>query len=83
MRLGIEYIDKAFAYYFALALRVGDSGEFAKELGTCIDAYHIESQTFIIVKNVLKLVFAKHTVVNENTRQIFAYCSIKQHCRYR
>ena len=79
----VKHIDEAFAYNLALALRIGNSCKFSEELSTCIYTYHIQPKALIVVKHILELILAEHSVIHKDAGEILAYSSIEKHCRYR
>ena len=81
LSLSVEDIHKTFADDFAFLLRLFHASEFDIEFFFGVNTYHIETEALVIVKDVLELVFAEETVVNENTSQILANRLVEKHRR--
>ena len=78
VRLLVEDVDEAPADDLTLLLGVGDAGQLAVELRLGVDADHVQSEMLVVAKHVLKLVFAKQAVVDEDARQAAAYGAVEQ-----
>ena len=79
----VEDIDEALADNLAFAFRLGDAGEFGEEFFACIDADYVQTQALIVAQHVFELVFAKHTVVDENAGEIVADSAVEEHGSHR
>ena len=76
----VEHVDKSFTDDFALAFRFCHAGQFAEELGRSVNTDYVQSKAFVVVKHILELVLAEHTVVNENTGKVLADGTVQKHC---
>ena len=70
--LGIEHLNKVAAYNLALLLRVGNAFKVFEELLACINADNVESESLICLHNLLELILAQHSVVNEDTCKVLS-----------
>ena len=70
--------DKLPAYNLALLLRVGNAFKVFEELLACINADNVESDSLICLHNLLELVLAQHSVVNEDTCKVLSDGTVKQ-----
>ena len=78
LRLGIEHLYEVAADDLALLLRVGNAFQIIEELVACVNADNVESESLIRVHNLLELVLAEHTVVNEDACKIRANGTVEQ-----
>ena len=76
--LGIEHLNKVAAYNLALLLRVGNAFKVFEELLACINADNVESESLICLHNLLELILAQHSVVNEDTCKVLSDGTVKQ-----
>ena len=49
-----------------------------EEFGTCVHTHHIETKPLVGIHHLLELILAQHTVINEDTREVFADGPVKQ-----
>ena len=82
LRLGVEHLHKVAANDFTLLFRIGHTLKVGKEFLAGINANHIQSQSLIVAEHLLELVFAEHTVVHENTGQVFADSLVEQYAQH-
>ena len=79
---GIENLDKISSYNLAFPFRICNSRQVGKEFLTRIYADNVESETFIVVHNITKLILTQHSMINKYTCKIVSYCTIEEHSSY-
>lgn len=74
-----EYVDEVFADYLAFALRLPDAAKIGQEPFGSVDFYQVHS-SFVAedAHNVVCLVLAEQSVIDENTGEVIAYGFVKQ-----
>ena len=80
LRLGIEHLNEVATDDFTLLLRVGDAFQILEELVACVYADYVQAETLVCVHHLLELVFAQHSVVNEDARQVGTDGAVEQSC---
>ena len=81
--LGIEHFNEVATDNLSLRLGICDSGEIGKELLARVNAYNVEAESAIVVHDLLKLVLAQHSVVNEYAGEVAAYGFVEQNGSHR
>ena len=77
--LGIEHLDEVAANNLTFLLRFGNACKVGEELLAGVDANHIQTQTTVVVHDLLELVLAQHAVVDKDTRQTVADGPVEQY----
>ena len=77
--LFVENLDEVPTDNLTLLLWFCHALQVRKELFACIYAYHIQTQTFVIMHHICELILTKHTMIHKDTGQLATDCSVQQY----
>ena len=76
--LGIKHFNKVTTYDLTLGFRISSTFQVGKELLAGIHTNYIQTQTFIGIHHLGKLILAQHAMIHEDASKVLAYSTVQQ-----